>query len=166
MNKRKRVAALKHRRKRIKYENKRRLAILSGVLPEETRRRPVARPRLVRAPLQEVGVAADAAAPVAPAVPVKRTRRVAAEVEPTAAEAPAAPVKRTRRVAAEVEPTVAEAPAASIKRTRRVAASVEPPVEAPAKPARKRKSTSTGEKAVAERKSPSGRGGSKAEASN
>ena len=166
MNKRKRVAALKHRRKRIKYENKRRMAILAGALPEETRRRPVARPRLVRAPFQEVGVAADAAAPVTPAAPVKRTRRAVAKVEPTVAEAPAAPVKRTRRAVAKVEPTVAEAPTASVKRTRRAAANVEPAVEASAKPTRKRKSTSTEEKTVAAKKSPSVGGNSKAKASN
>ena len=92
MNKRKRVATLKHRRRLIKYEKLRKEAVRKGTpLAEVAHRRP-ARPRVASPPLQGEVKAVEAAAPA------QKTRRAAVVKEKPVAEA-AAPAQKTRRAA-------------------------------------------------------------------
>jgi hypothetical protein len=125
MNKRKRVAALKHRRRLKRYEVLRKAALLAGTASVQQARQ-VARPKLISTPLQEAVV-----------TPARRTRRApvkkptVAEATPateTVVEAPA-PARRTRRAPTK-EPAVAEATPAT-----------EATVETPAPAKRSRRST-------------------------
>jgi hypothetical protein len=134
MNKRKRVAALKHRRRLKRYEVLRKAALLAGTASVQQARQ-VARPKLISTPLQEAVV-----------TPARRTRRAPvkkptiAEATPateTVVEAVVTPARRTRRAPVK-KPTVAEATPAT-----------ETVVEAPA-PARRTRRAPTKEPAVAE----------------
>ena len=109
MNKRKRVATLKHRRRQIKYERPRKEALRKGIPLAEVAHRQPARPRTVVVPLQE---AVMATAAVEAAAPARRTRRAAAQEKP----AVAAPAQRTRRATAAEPAAEAKAPA---RRTQR-----------------------------------------------
>ena len=92
MNKRKRVAMLKHRQRRARYERKHKALLLQGAPAAQfLSRRPV-RPRMVEVPLREALVAAAPAKPAAKvaAAPARRSQRAAAQAErgghPVAAE--------------------------------------------------------------------------------
>jgi len=115
MNKRKRVAALKHRLRRKKYEVLRKAALLAGTAPVQQVRR-AARPKLISTPLQE-----------AVTTPTRRTRRAparetgVAEPAPTAeavVETPA-PASRSRRSTAKQTDEAPAKPSTPAKRTRR-----------------------------------------------
>ncbi|MEE8443107.1 MAG: hypothetical protein V3S37_05095 [Dehalococcoidia bacterium] len=122
MNKRKRVATLKHRRRRIRYEVLRKAAIAAGGATIQTVRRRV-RPQAVGT-TQEI-VASTAVAPQEAAVVVATE---------TAAEAPA-PARRSRRAT----PQPAEATATP---------ATEEAAEAPAPAPRARRTTTRQPKAT------------------
>ena len=133
MNKRKRVAMLKHRHKRKRYEAQRKAALLAGTIPLQTRQRTT--PRLVETPLEQVAATAPRRA--------RRTARAQGQ-EATAAQAvttEAAPVeetapRRVRRTKA-AEATAEEKP----KRTRRTTAVANDDKAAEEKPKRTRRTT-------------------------
>ncbi|MBI4201571.1 MAG: hypothetical protein HY532_00455 [Chloroflexi bacterium] len=138
MNKRKRMAALKHRRRRARYEVQHKAAVAAGtVVGRPGGRR--ARPEPVAVPVQEpvaVAVAAPVPAVAEAAVPARRPRRVA---QPTVTVEAAAPARRTRRAAAQQpeatpEPVATEAPvtAAPARRVRRAPAQPPETATAPA----------------------------------
>ena len=124
MNKRKRVAMLKHRHKRKRYEALRKAVVLAGTIPSQSRQRTT--PRLVETPLEEVAARAP-----------RRSRRtaLAQDQEATVAQvstAEAAGSRRGRRTK-----TAEEKP----KRTRRTTAAADDDKTAEEKPKRTRRTT-------------------------
>ena len=128
MNKRKRVAMMKHRQKRKRYEALRKAALLAGTIPSQSRQRTT--PRLVETPLEEVAVRAP-----------RRSRRTARAQDQEAAATPVATAetagaRRGRRTKA-AETTAEEKP----KRTRRTTAAADDTKTAEEKPKRTRRTT-------------------------
>ena len=128
MNKRKRVAMLKHRHKRKRYEALRKAAVLAGTIPSQSRQRTT--PRLVETPLEEVAARAP-----------RRSRRtaLAQDQEATVVQvstAEAAGSRRGRRTKT-AEATAEEKP----KRTRRTTAAADDDKTAEEKPKRTRRTT-------------------------
>ncbi len=145
MNKRKRVATLKQRRRRKKYEIQRRLGLAAGTTPMQVWQT-VRLPKTISAPLQKV---------VADATPARRARRAAArEVEITevapaveAAVGSPAPARRTRRATAPPQEAAAaiEAPPKPAARTRRSSTpkTKEPAAETPTPASRTRRTATS-----------------------
>lgn len=145
MNKRKRVADLKHRHRRAKYERLKKMASVAGVTATPTARR--------RERPQAVEVAAEPVVAVAPRT--RRGVRVAAPT-PLPQETPAAPVAavaaepaprvaRTRRAAPRPPETTEPSPPA--RRSRRVAPAetgAAPPAQAPQEAAKPPEGSETG----------------------
>lgn len=128
MNKRKRVAMMKHRQKRKRYEALRKTALLAGTISSQSRQRTT--PRLVETPLEEVAARTP-----------RRSRRTARaqDQETTVAQvstAEAAGTRRGRRTKA-AEATAEEKP----KRTRRTTTAAEDDKPAEDKPKRTRRTT-------------------------
>lgn len=133
MNKRKRVAMLKHRQKRKRYEALRKAAVLAGTIPSQSRQR--TSPRLVETPIEEVAARAP-----------RRSRRTARAQDQEAAAtqvatAEAAPAEATGARRGR-QTKAAEAPAEEKpKRTRRTTAATDGDKTAEEKPKRTRRTT-------------------------
>ena len=121
MNKRKRVATLKHRRRRIRYEELRKAALAAGGAIVHRVRHQV-RPQTTATNLGAAVATIAEQAQAVPPGPKADKRRVASAPAVEAATETAAPARRTRRTAAPQPKAAVEAAtetAAPARRTRR-----------------------------------------------